>query len=78
MCQMHILFPLNSSPQDAHFTDEEAMEMEATSVDFLKWEMGWPCQGVTSSTGIIHSSFSSYSALTFSPRFPTASPSERR
>lgn len=78
MCQMHILVHLNSSSLDAHFTDEEAEEMEAASMDFLKWEIGWPCHGVTGSKGIIPSSFSSYSALTFSPRFPTVSLSERR
>lgn len=78
MSQICILVHLNSTSQDAHFIDEEAEEMERASVDFLQRETGWPCQGVMGSKGIIHSSFGSYSALTFGPRFLTMSPSERR
>ena len=35
--------------QYAHFTDEVTEEMEPASMDFLKVEKVWPCQGITSS-----------------------------
>lgn len=44
-----LIFPkaLLGSCSYAHFTDEEAEEMEAATMDFLKMEMGWTCQEVT-------------------------------